>query len=60
MIKKSQKDTKIEVSRRSFMKRTVYTTPKIIALGLLAQTNPSSAALPDGPPDGPANSGQAW
>ena len=61
MIKKSPKDTKaskIEDSLRSFIKKAVYTTPKIIALGLLTATKPSAAF--DGPPDAPSNSGKPW
>lgn len=61
MIKKSPKDikaSKIEDSRRLFMKKAVYTTPKIIALGLLTATKPSAAlGLPPGPP---SDSGEPW
>ncbi|MGB5965831.1 MAG: hypothetical protein WBF77_01370 [Sulfurimonadaceae bacterium] len=50
---------KHNVSRRKFMKKAAYTAPKIIALGLLAQGKPSSAAF-GGPPNAPGNSGQPW
>lgn len=58
-IENNNKSSKIKVSRRSFIKKLVYTAPKIIALGLLTQGKPASAAFGD-PPDGPGNSGQPW
>lgn len=50
--KSDKKSSSIGVSRRLFMKKMVYKTPKIIALGLLMQGKPASAF--DTPPDGPS------